>query len=315
MSRTFEDKPAVRESVPLCVALVGPTGSGKTGSALELATGFQDVLGGDIGVCDSEARRSLAYANAPMFSDPSRKFTFRFLDFKAPFGPSDYQDACQHFVSKGVKHIIVDSTSHMWEGPGGVHDRHQQEVERLTKAWGCSADKANFPAWNAAKLPQTEFINWMKQQPVNFIFCFRGKEKMKMVNNKPMQIGWQPIGGEDLIYEMALACLLLPGCDGRPVWNKQEEKGVKALAQQFRPMFEDNPQLSAQIGRRLATWARGEVVAPKSLESLLAEAEALTTDDARRAWWKALPPADKKTLGGVDGELMTKWKAAAKGSA
>lgn len=256
-TRTFEDTNAAREQVPLIIGLVGPTGSGKTGSALELATGLQDVMGGDIGIADSEARRSLAYADAPLFSEPARRFKFRFIDFQAPFGPDDYRAACDHYISKGVKHIILDSASHMWEGMGGVLQIHETEVNRLMKAWNVSGDKANFPAWNAAKTQQTGFINYMKQQPVNFIFCFRGKEKMKMVNNKPVDVGWQAIGGEELLYEMSLACLLLPNCDGQPIWDRAAEKGVKALAQHFRPMFEGNPRLSAAVGRTLAEWAKG----------------------------------------------------------
>jgi hypothetical protein len=262
--RTFTDTEAKREQTPLIVGLVGPTGSGKTGSALELATGFQDIMGGDIGVIDSEARRALAYADAPMFSEPKRRFKFRHIPFAAPFGPDDYRAACEHYVKKGVKHIIVDSTSHMWEGPGGIHEMHDMEVERLMKAWNCSGDKANFPAWAAPKRAQTEFVNWMKQQPVNFLFCFRAKEKMKMVNNKPIEAGWQAIGGDELIYEMTLACLLLPQCDGQPIWNRQEEKGVKALPQHFRPMFANNPRLSAAVGRELAAWAKGDAPAAGS---------------------------------------------------
>jgi hypothetical protein len=262
--RTFTDTEAKREQTPLIVGLVGPTGSGKTGSALELAMGFQDVMGGDIGVIDSEARRALAYANAPMFSDPKRQFKFRHLPFGAPFGPADYQGACDHFVKKGIKHVIVDSTSHMWEGLGGIHEMHDMEVERLMKAWNCSGDKANFPAWAEPKRAQTAFVNWMKQQPVNFLFCFRAKEKLKMVNNKPVDAGWQAIGGEELLYEMTIACLLLPQCDGQPIWNRQEEKGVKALPQHFRPMFANNPRLSAAVGRDLAAWAKGEAPASGS---------------------------------------------------
>jgi len=291
--RTFTVTDAKREQVPLNVALVGPTGSGKTGSGLELATGFQDVSGGDIGVIDSEARRALAYADAPMFSEPTRRFKFKHLDFKAPFGPHDYMAAAQHLVDNGCKHIIVDSTSHMWEGPGGVHAMHDQEVERLMRAWRTdSVEKVNFPAWNLPKRAQTDFVNWMKQQPINWIFCFRAKEKMKMVNNKPVEQGWQAIGGEDLIYEMTLACLLLPQCDGQPIWNKTEEKGVKALAQHFRPMFANNPRLSAAVGRDLAVWAKG---APPAAGS----APGATTTTSKKA--DAIPPrpmteAIKKSL-------------------
>lgn len=288
MSREFTSAPAVREHVPLSIALVGPTGSGKTGSALELATGLQDVMGGDIGVLDSEARRSLAYANAPMFSEPNRKFVFQFAPFVAPFGPEDYQAGAQHLISKGCKHIIIDSGSHMWEGPGGIHEIHQLEVERLMKAWNASADKVNFPAWNKAKSSQTAFVNWMKQQSVNFIWCFRGKEKMKMMNNKPVEVGWQPIGGEDLLYEMGLACLLLPGCDGQPIWNKAEEKGVKALAAQFRPMFKDNPRLSAEVGRQLAQWAKGEPTITQGELEAAGEAASKKGLAAYEAWFKGI---------------------------
>ena len=257
--RTFTDQLATREQVPLIMGLVGPTGSGKTGSALEVAHGIQDVFGGDIGFVDSEARRALAYADAPVFSDPKRRFKFRHIDFKAPFGPLDYKAAGEHYIKAGVKHIIFDSTSHMWEGTGGVLQIHEAEAKRLADAWKTSPSVTNFPAWNKAKTEQTDFVNWMKQQPINFIFCFRGKEKLKMVDKKPVEAGWQAIGGEDLLYEMSLACLLLPGCDGQPIWNKVEEKGVKALPAHFRPMFADNPRLSIAVGRRLAEWAKGGV--------------------------------------------------------
>ena len=42
--RTFEDKPAVLTSVPLWVGVYGATGSGKTYSALRLATDRKSVV-------------------------------------------------------------------------------------------------------------------------------------------------------------------------------------------------------------------------------------------------------------------------------
>ena len=61
--RVFDDKPAVRERVPLLLGLVGPSGGGKTYSALRLARGFQKVTGGDIHFIDTEARRVFHYAD------------------------------------------------------------------------------------------------------------------------------------------------------------------------------------------------------------------------------------------------------------
>jgi predicted ABC-type transport system involved in lysophospholipase L1 biosynthesis ATPase subunit len=92
-ARTFGDKPAVREKTPLLVGLVGPSGTGKTFSALRLAAGVQRVSGGDVFVVDTEARRALHYAD---------RFKFRHVQFDAPFGPLDYLAAIEHCVRKGA---------------------------------------------------------------------------------------------------------------------------------------------------------------------------------------------------------------------
>lgn len=98
--RTFEDKPAARERVPLLIGLMGPSGGGKTYSALRLATGIQRVSGGEIFVVDTEARRALHYAD---------RFRFRHLAFAPPFGSLDYLAAIEHCAKKGAGVVIVDS--------------------------------------------------------------------------------------------------------------------------------------------------------------------------------------------------------------
>src|SRR4051812_34294852 len=121
-TRTFDDRPATREKTPILVGLVGPSGTGKTYSALRLAAGFQRVSGGETYLIDTEARRALHYAE---------KFTFRHRAFGAPFSPLDYLSAIEHCVKKGATTIIVDSMSHEHEGPGGVLEMHTAEHARL----------------------------------------------------------------------------------------------------------------------------------------------------------------------------------------
>ena len=58
VSRTFKMRKAVRTKTPLWIALGGPSGGGKTLSALRLATGITKVFGGKIGVIDTEAERA-----------------------------------------------------------------------------------------------------------------------------------------------------------------------------------------------------------------------------------------------------------------
>ncbi|MFA7295683.1 MAG: ATP-binding protein [Dehalococcoidia bacterium] len=243
----FEDFEAVRTQVLLWLGLVGPSGCGKTYSALELATGMQEVSGGDIHLLDTENGRGRFYAD---------RFKFRHVPFSPPFGPADYRAAFAHSIKKGAKIIIADSFSHEHDGPGGVLQMHDAEVTRR------GGDKHSFAAWAAAKAPRKDLITFMMQSDVNYILCFRAKEKIKLdASKKPISLGWQPIAGQDYIYELALNCLLLPGCKGVPIWNPNDlipaERQMVKLPEQFTELFADGPQLSRQVGAALATWASG----------------------------------------------------------
>jgi ABC-type oligopeptide transport system ATPase subunit len=251
MARTFEDKPAVRTSVPLLLGLTGASGSGKTFSALRLATGIQRVTGGEIFYIDTEAKRALHYAD---------KFKFRHMEFGAPFGSLDYLAAIEHCQKKGAKVIVVDSMSHEHEGPGGVLEAHEEETTRLSALWHCSRDAAQMSAWAKPKAERRRLINSVLQLGVNGVFCFRAKEKMKIKKGeKPEPLGWMPIAGEEFVYEMTVNCLLYPGSGGVPEWNPGEvgEKMMVKLPEQFRTLFRERRPLDEDTGETLARWASG----------------------------------------------------------
>lgn len=291
MTRIFDDKPAVREKTPLMVGLVSPSGAGKTFSSLRLATGIQRVAGGDIGVIDTEARRALHYAS---------KFKFRHLPFGAPFSPLDYLAAIEHFIKKGVTTIVVDSMSHEHEGPGGVLEMHEAALDKMAGQDFAKRDRMNMLAWSKPKQQRRKLINFILQQPANFIFCFRAKEKIKMVTGKqPVALGFQPIAGEEFIYEMTLKCLLLPGSDGFPTWQSDMpgEKLMIKLPEQFRSLFSTNQQLGEDVGQKLAEWAAGaEAPPPVTADDLLAQ-YAACSDAATWRQLEATRAANWKTFG------------------
>lgn len=243
MTRIFDDKPAVREQTPVFVGLVGPSGGGKTYSALRLASGIQSVTGGDIFGIDTEADRMKAYAD---------KFKFRHVPFGAPFSPLDYLAAIEHCVAKGAKTIVIDSMSHEHEGPGGLLEMHEREMG--------GNFKKQMIAWAKPKAARRRLINAILQVKANFIFCFRAKEKMKIVQGKdPVPLGFMAIGGEEWIYEMTVATLLLPNANGVPLWQSEQigERLTIKLPEQFRSVFHGGEQLSEAHGAAMAQWAAG----------------------------------------------------------
>lgn len=294
--RTFEDKAATRGKVPLMVGLMGPSGGGKTFSALRLATGIKRVTGGDVFLIDTEARRSLHYAD---------QFDFRHVQFDAPFGSLDYLEAIKHCVSRGAGVVIVDSLSHEHEGPGGVLEMHDQECDRLMKLWGSKRrDAVQMSAWAKPKADRRRFINSLLQLQVSLIACFRSKEKIRPVKGgKPEDLGWMPIAGEEFLYEMTAATLLLPGSNGTPTWHADRpgEQQMIKLPRQFQEMFAKRQQLSEDIGEQMARWADGGSAGASS-NQVATQAGVLTADIARAqtpdelASLKPLLTAAKKTL-------------------
>lgn len=306
MTRTFEDKPAVREQTPLLIGLMGPSGGGKTFSALRLARGIQKVSGGEIYFIDTEARRALHYAD---------QFNFRHIDFKAPFGPLDYLAAIEHCVAKGAKTIIVDSMSHEHEGPGGVLEMHDQEM---------GGDfKKSMIAWKKPKGERRRMINSILQMPINFIFCFRAKEKLKVKKGaEPDQMGFMPIAGEEFVFEMTANALLLPNAGGIPTWQSdyQGEKMMMKLPTQFASLFAEPRPMDEALGEAMARWSLGVKQRPadapeawdKWTNEERGENRARKGTQALQEWWVTLTPAEKKTLKPkLDGE----WKQIAEANA
>lgn len=213
MARLFELKQAKRDQVPLLVGLGGASGCGKTFSAIRLATGMQRVTGGDIHFIDTESRRALHYAD---------QFSFKHLEFGPPFSPLDYLDAIAYCVGQGASIVITDSMSHEHEGPGGVLEMHDAELDRMAGQDFKKRNKLTFAAWAEPKKQRRRLINEILRLGVSMISCFRAKEKIRIVTGKdPIHLGWMPIGGEEFVFEQTVQCLLYPGSGGVPTWEPE----------------------------------------------------------------------------------------------
>jgi hypothetical protein len=250
---TFHFKPAVREQTPLLIGLVGPSGSGKTYSGLRLCAGIQSVAGGDIAVIDTEARRALHYAN---------KFKFKHLAFDPPHSPERYLEALQAAVAIGAKTIMVDSMSHEHEGAGGVLEQHEQELDRLAGDDYRKRDAMNFLAWAKPKAQRRKLINGLLQLNANFVFCFRAKEKIKLVKvdgkTKPVDAGWQAIAGDEFVYEQTDRFLLPPGAQGVPDLSEEAfATGVPKMPDDHSEIIGHGKPLDEAMGAALARWAAG----------------------------------------------------------
>lgn len=244
--------------VPLLVGLTGPSGSGKTYSALRLATGIQKVVGGDIFVVDTEQRRALHYAD---------RFSFKHVNFEPPFGSLDYLEALRYCKEQGAGVVVIDSCSHEHDGPGGLLEQHEAELDRMAGNDYKKRDRMAMLAWQKPKAGRRKLINAITTElAMPVIFCFRAKRTTKPVKNQqgkiePTDQGFSSIGADEWLFEMALNAVLLPGSKGVPIWASDmpgERLAIK-LPEQFAGLAMRDRPLDESVGSHLAKWAAGKL--------------------------------------------------------
>ena len=260
MSRTFTPKPAAREQVNLILGLVGPSSSGKTYTALELATGIQSVVGGEIDVIDTEHGRALFYAD---------DFKFNHIQFDAPFASLDYLSAIQQSAKRGAKVIVVDSMSHEHESAGGMLDYQDQELRRMAGDDFGKQQRMAMLAWQKPKAARRKLLQGLTQIDAHLILCFRAKATSKPAKdangkNVVVPMGFMPIAGDEFVYESALSMLFQPNAGGVPTWNPElpGEKIAVKIPKQFEWLKKETGPVSRRVGAKLAEWAVGSTPAP-----------------------------------------------------
>jgi hypothetical protein len=249
---SFSFRPAIRQNATLMIGLAGGTGSGKTYSAMELATGLSG--GQRFAVIDTEAGRGLHYADM---------FDFDHGELGPPFRPDAYLEAIVAADQAHYPVIVVDSFSHEHAGEGGLLDWQDEEFKRLG-----GKEQVKMTAWIAPKKAHRRMVNRLLQIRAHLILCLRAEEKVEIVKDeqgktvvRPKQSlagldGWVPICEKTLPYEMTVSFLLHQDRPGVP-------RPIK-LPERLREIFPSTRQLDREEGQQLAVWAQGSAGGPSA---------------------------------------------------
>jgi hypothetical protein len=244
---TFEFRLAKRENTPLIIGLAGPTKSGKTLSAHRIAKGL--ASGGTVAMLNAEGPKGHQYAD---------RFDYIAADIGPPYRPERYTEALQAALAAEPSVLIIDSMSHMHDGPGGLLEYHDSELDRLAGDDYKARDRKNWTAWIKPKAKENEFIYAALSAGCHMIWCFRAKEKIKIVTGQqPIDLGWQPIAGERISFETLFTLMLPPHSKGVP------DLALSEMREPFDSLIPTGEQLSEETGARLAAWAAGSTTAPQ----------------------------------------------------
>lgn len=186
MSNPFA--PATKEQLKARLALAGPTGAGKTWTALEWAT----VLGDRIAVIDTERNSASLYAD---------HFTFDTMDMAPPYDPKRCADAIIAAQANGYDVAVIDSLSHFWQGEGGTLDIVDAAASR---AYGGN----RYAGW-AVGTPALRFlVDTMLAADMHLVVTMRSKmdyvEAQDGNRKKYERVGMAPVMRDGIEYEFTI---------------------------------------------------------------------------------------------------------------
>ena len=269
-------KKAVREDVWLKIGISGTSGSGKTYSALRVATGLAAKCGSDIAFISTEKSRTLYYAD---------RFNYDVLELEE-YTPEDYINAINEAVRAGYKIIIIDSLSHGWQA---LNDMHQKMSGNSFQNWGKLK-----PRWQ-------NLMRTILQCPANVFVLSRAKTEWSMEDKNgrsvPTKVGLGTEGDKQQDYEYTISFMLQQGTHVASVDN-----GGKDNTGLYDGRYD---VLTEKDGEKLYEWANSGAVPSKlSIATMEAAIEApLDAEDELKAIKKEIIDLCGK-LGGTKNETL-----------
>jgi hypothetical protein len=263
---------ATKEAAKLRAALFGPSGAGKTFTALRLATG----IGGPIAVIDSERGTASKYADRFDFDVanlPSRQHTIK-----------DYVEAITAAGTAGYNVLIIDSMTHAWQ-------ELLTEIDAIAKA---KYRGNTWSAWSEGTPKQKALIDAILDFPGHVIATMRSKtewstEQTNGGKSKPVRVGLTPEQGKGIEYEFDMLFELT---------TEHMLTVLKDRSGKFQDQIIEKP--GEELGKAMASWLDEGAPPLTVAEQIMAKARAVgLTELGRRAMLCQCTGSADGTLDGV----------------
>jgi hypothetical protein len=219
---------AERHQVKLRIGLSGPSGFGKTYSALLLAYGITNDWN-KIALIDTENKSASLYSHLG---------DFNVLSLDEPFTPERYIKAIKVCEESDIEIIIIDSISHEWQGKSGCLEIHEQLGGR-------------FQDWARVTPRHQAFIDAIILSKCHIISTSRSKvdyslDKDGNGKTKVMKLGTKSITREGFEYELTVNFEFL------------NDKHLVQASKDRTELFSGKPEfiISSATGKKLIEWCK-----------------------------------------------------------
>jgi hypothetical protein len=227
---------ALKTDARLRLALMGPSGAGKTLTALHLA---QDLDAGPIALIDTERGSASKYAD---------QFDFDVLELDS-FHPEHYIDAIHAANTGDYGVLIIDSLSHAWAGKGGALELVDEAARKMKSS-------NTFAAWRDVTLLHHRLLDAILGTDLHLIATLRSK--MENVQDKDEK-------GRTLIRKVGLQAVQREGVEYEfDVVGEMDLDHVLTITKSRCPSLADRvfPSPNGEVSAELKEWLQG--VSPES---------------------------------------------------
>lgn len=224
----FEIHRATKRRAKLRLGMSGPAGSGKTYSALLIASG----LGGRVGMIDTE------HGSGDLYADLLPE-GYDVLRLPPPFTPGRYIEAIRALEQSGVTTIIIDSLTHAWSGEGGSLDRQGKIADRSGNSW---------QAWRQVTPEHNALVEALLQSRCHIIATMRAKTEY--VQEKDERTGKQ------VVRKIGLAPIMRDGIDYEfTVFMELDTQHMAYIGKDRTRLFDGQIiKPDVETGHKLLTW-------------------------------------------------------------
>jgi len=168
-------KKARRAKAFLKLGMSAPSGGGKTLSSLILAYGLlkeahpdwkDEEIWSKIAIVDSENGSGELYVNSDVAG--MRIGEYNAITVEPPFEVDKYIQAISLCKDAEMEVCIIDSTTHLWSGEGGLLEQQSNAAKRTGNS---------YTAWREITPQLNRFVETMLQTPMHIIATMRSKQE------------------------------------------------------------------------------------------------------------------------------------------
>jgi hypothetical protein len=263
-------KKAQRKQVKLRLNLSAPSGAGKTYSALLMAKGIVGEWA-KIAVIDTENGSASLYDHLGEFN---------VIDLQPPFSPERYIEAIDACINGGIECIIIDSSSHEWNGAGGCLEINEKLAAAKFKG-------NTWSAWSETTPRHDRFVNHVLQCNAHIITCTRSKMETVMgEDRKVKKVGMKDLQRDGWEYELTVSLTI-------------DRDTHMAIASKDRTeLFEgkDPFVITEQTGELIRQWCE-KGIEPLTTVKAIATINACNDIEVLEATYKSFPTAIQRDNG------------------